>query len=69
MVEVGVAVKIYQEIMYDETGAITSDRSKMVGRPTMYVLTNQERVVFVVIQILNHKDILVVKNMCAAFIK
>jgi hypothetical protein len=47
MVEVGVAVKIYQEIMYDETGAITSDRSKMVGRPTMYVLTNQERVVFV----------------------
>jgi hypothetical protein len=47
MVEVGVAVKIYQEIMYDETGAITSDRSKMVGRPTMYVPTNQERVVFV----------------------
>ena len=45
---IGVAVKIiYQEIMYNETGAITSDRSKMVGRPTMYVLTNQERVVFV----------------------
>jgi hypothetical protein len=45
---IGVAVKIiYQEIMYNETGAITSDRSKMVGRPTMYVPTNQERVVFV----------------------
>ena len=47
MVEVGVAVKIDQEIMYDETGAIISHRSKMVGRPTMYVLTNPERVVFV----------------------
>lgn len=47
MVEVGVAVKIDQEIMYDETGAIISHRSIMVGRPTMYVLTNPERVVFV----------------------
>lgn len=48
MVEVGVAVKIDQEIMYDQTKAITSDRSKMVGRPTMYVLTTPERVVFIV---------------------
>jgi hypothetical protein len=47
MVKVGVAVKIDQEIMYNQTGAITSDRSKMVGRPTMYVLTNPESVVFV----------------------
>ena len=39
MVDAGVAVKVDNAIMYDKEGAITSDVSKMFGRPTKYILT------------------------------
>lgn len=47
MVKAGVAIRIDQEIMYKKTGAMTSYRSKMVGRSTKYILTKPERVVLV----------------------
>jgi hypothetical protein len=47
MVKAGVAIKIDQEIMYNKTGAIASDGSKIVGRQTKYILTKPERLVLV----------------------
>jgi hypothetical protein len=47
MVEAGVAIKLEGEIMLDIDGNHVFDKEKMYGRPTMYVLTKPENVLFV----------------------
>jgi hypothetical protein len=47
MVEAKVAIKTEDEIMYDKNGDETTDKTKMVGRPTTYQLTHPENVLFV----------------------
>jgi hypothetical protein len=47
MVKAGIAVQMDEEVMYDENGDITTDKEKMVGRPSKFQLTNPDYLLFV----------------------
>jgi hypothetical protein len=47
MVHAGIAEKVMEDVMYDVSGNITNDKTKMYGRPTKYILTRPEELLFV----------------------
>jgi hypothetical protein len=47
MVAAKVATKLEEEVMYDFSGRITTDETKVYGRPTTYRLDHPKNVLFV----------------------
>jgi hypothetical protein len=47
MVTAGIAEKTDKPVMYDKDGKITEDESKMVGRPTNFIMKHPEYLLFV----------------------
>jgi hypothetical protein len=47
MVEAGVVIKLDKEVMVDKDGNIVEDESQMFGRPTRYIVTKPEQIIFV----------------------
>jgi hypothetical protein len=47
MVEAGVATKLDEEVMLDKEGNIVTNEEEMFGRPTEYIVTKPEQILFV----------------------